>query len=158
MARNSRRFTIYDMMEDKGVFDQNPANPTARGSDGLSIYKGPVQYPKMLYHPTGEQRILAPAEAISTPFGPKLVGEQKAIIHRVVADAEEEASLAAEGWHQTPRDAMLARAKTTGEVVPHLPSVPQSQEAKELEELKKQLALMQTRNAELEAAAQPKSK
>jgi hypothetical protein len=56
MARNrmNKVYSIYHSMEDRGLFETNKANVQAVSNDGLSIYEGPVQYPKMLYHPKGE--------------------------------------------------------------------------------------------------------
>lgn len=105
-ARN--RFTIYDMMEAKGVFDLNPANINARDKDGTPLYVGPIQYPKMLYHPDGETRITNPPEPISTPFGPKWVGEKREIISRIVRTKEEEEEAILAGWHAHPSRAVQA--------------------------------------------------
>lgn len=103
------RFTIYDAMEQDGVFDRNPANPNSRDNDGNALYTGPVEYPKMLYHPEGEERVIVPAEIIVTPLGPKEVNEQKELIHKTVGSAEEEAELVTEGWHDHPAKAVRAR-------------------------------------------------
>lgn len=141
MARHNKRFTIYDMLEERGYFEQNPANLNARDSTGLSIYKK-QEYPKMLYHPEGAERITRAATAISTPFGPQWVGEEKELIHKLVNSVEEEKEALANGWHLQPRSAIAVRAKTTGEALP-----PQSREeivsnaqADEIELLKKKLA------------------
>lgn len=108
MARAARRFTIYDALDEAGVFDSNPANPQAVDADGKPLYLGPVQYPKMLYHPTGMEKIIVPAEIIVTPIGPKAVGEQRELIYMVVHSQAEEAAAVGEGWHLTPREAILA--------------------------------------------------
>ena len=118
MARGLQRFTIYDVMDHKGVFDTNPANPQSVNQDGESIYSGPVEFPKMLYHPEGLTRITVPAEMIVTPMGPKLVGEQREIIHRVVNSRVEEESLLAQGWHQHPARAISAAGGTAPEMSP----------------------------------------
>lgn len=102
------RFTVYDMMEAKGAFASNPANSDAQGPNGEVLYKGPVEFPKMLYHPDGDEKITVPAEVISTPFGPQKVGEQREIISQIVADAESEAKLVAAGWHLHPAQAIQA--------------------------------------------------
>lgn len=108
MAYRKRRFTIYDAMEEKGMFAKNPANPDSVTEQGEVLYRGPVQYPKMLYSPTGEQVVTVPAEVVVTPLGPKLVGEQKELIHLIVnSDAEELTALSA-GWHLTPGESMKA--------------------------------------------------
>jgi hypothetical protein len=116
MARKPNRFTVFDMMEQRGVFEANPANQDSRDPEtGESLYKGPVEYPKMMYHPTGETRVSVPAEAMVTPFGPKLVGEQRELVHQVVQNAEEEAALREAGWHSSPS---RASAIAKGEPVP----------------------------------------
>ena len=95
------RFTIYDALEKKGYFDLNPANSYARSpTDGSTLYKGPVPYPKMLYHPLGEEKIVVAAEVLSTPMGPKEVGEQRELIWQIVATPAVDKALAADGWQQ----------------------------------------------------------
>lgn len=106
------RFTIYDKMADDGVFDKNPANAGARAEDGTVLYSGPVAYPKMLYHPKGEFRVLTPAEPVMTPAGVKYVGEQKELIWRLAGDAAEETELVAAGWHLHPAKAIEAGGGT----------------------------------------------
>src|SRR6266849_3131465 len=111
LARSNRhrRFTIFDMMEAKGVFEENPAN--ADSSD----YVGPVEFPKMLYHPEGARRVIVPEEIIVTPLGPKSVGEQSELIWEIAEDADGEAKLRAAGWHDRPDK---ANAKARGEALP----------------------------------------
>src|ERR1700681_1551501 len=104
----NQRMTIYDVMEQQGRLASNPANVDSMSEDGTQLYKGPVQYPRMMYHPQGELRIVVPAEIIMTPLGPKAVGLQTEIIHQVVADEAEEAALRAEGWHDHPAKAIAA--------------------------------------------------
>lgn len=107
MPRRNKRFTIYDMMEEKGVFEANPANPDSRDVNGMSIYKK-AEFPLMLYHPDGARRVMVPGEIIATPMGPRKVGEQTALINKTVnSEAELEAALA-EGWHRSPHDALRA--------------------------------------------------
>lgn len=103
MPRARNQYTVYHLMEHRGVFDENPSNACS------PEYGGPQEYPKMLYHPEGKERITQAAEVLETPIGPKLVGEQREIISRVVKDAEEEAGLRAEGWHLHPAQAIAAR-------------------------------------------------
>jgi hypothetical protein len=106
MANAKRtRFTIYDVMEAQGVFDDNPANASS------AEYKGPKQYPKMFYHPEGRERVVQRAEIIATPMGPERVGELRQIINRVAQDADEEAALRLLGWHDHPSKAMKAAGK-----------------------------------------------
>lgn len=94
-------------MEEKGLFDSNPANPNARDSDGNSIYQK-VEYPKMLYHPKGETRVSTPGTWETTPFGPKLLGEQRELVWIAVKNQKEEETMLAEGWHRHPADAIEA--------------------------------------------------
>ena|ERR1035437_7924991 len=121
MARRAQRFTIYDMMEQKGVFEANPANADARDSNGLSMYKK-AEFPMMVYHPTGEERITVPGEIIATPMGPRMVGQQKRLIDKTVTDEEELAVALEAGWHKTPAAAIATRngeeiPKTQGETI-----------------------------------------
>lgn len=139
MPRRAKRFTIYDVMEENGVFDTNPANSYARDADGGSLFAGPVEYPKMLYHPEGKTRVTVPAEEIMTPFGPKRVGEKTEIIHRIVNNEDEENELVAEGWHKSPN---RAQAKATGKPVELTPM-------EQIEDLKRQLAEKNKELAEL---------
>jgi hypothetical protein len=105
-ARN--RFTIFDALEASGAFASNPANAGSRDADGNALYVGPVEFPKMFYHPEGKTRITVQAEIITTPLGPKAVGEQREIISKVAANAAEAKRLLAEGWHDHPAKAMEA--------------------------------------------------
>ena len=121
--RAQQRFTIYDAMDAKGVFDANSANANARDPQtGQSLYAGPQPYPKMLYHPQGAQRIVAKAETIATPWGPQLANEHKELVSRVVNNATEEAALVKLGWHLHPSDAIGAgltdEQKAAGLVAP----------------------------------------
>lgn len=150
MAPRNNRHTIFDKLEYDGVFDRNPANINSRDQDGRSMYKGPQEFPKMLYHPKGEERITKPGEAVMTHFGPKMVGEEKQLISRIVETKEEEIALLKEGWHSRPRDAIKARAEITGEEVAY---VPESVQETELDILRKKLEAAEVRNAELELAA-----
>ncbi len=107
--RNNSVYSIYHNMEDRGVFESNPANAQAVNNDGFSIYKGPVEYPKMLYHPKGEMQIVfqglmvvdpKSGEAVLDKEGnPRYTGTQAVVKHVVVNSAEEEAPYLAEGWH-----------------------------------------------------------
>ena len=113
MAARNKRFTVFDMMEEKGVFEANPANASS------PEYAGAKPYPKMLYHPKGETRVLVPAEVVVTPFGPTRNSEQREIINQIVQSPEEEAKLLKKGWHRTPADAIEAsggeRPKTSSQ-------------------------------------------
>src|ERR1700743_1156669 len=108
MARAPQRFTVYDMMEAKGIFEKNPANVGAKAEDGTPLYKGPVPYPKMLYHPKGETRILNPGVVEVTPYGPKVFGELLEVIHVTVNSAAEEKEYISKGWHTHPAHAVVA--------------------------------------------------
>ena len=153
MPRIANRFTVYDIMEAKGVFAANPANPDSRGEDNQPLYKGPVRFPMMFYHPEGEERIRVPAEILTDRNGspvidyetgkPKMVGEQREIITRVANDAAEEAALRAEGWHDHPAKAMAAAGR-------EVPAVSSDQRIRELEE---QMGALQ---AQLDQAAATK--
>ena len=133
------RFTIYDVMEQNGVFERNPANSTARASDGTVLFQGPIQYPKMLYHPEGAEQIIVPAEVIMTPMGPKAVGEQRQLVHRVVNNAQEEADARAEGWHTHPSGSLRAAGKPA----------PATGAEQQIAELERQLKDLQEERARL---------
>ena len=101
-----RIHTVYDNMERKGMFAGNPANAGARDPKGRQLYKGPVQFPRMVYSPDGEFRITTPAEPVMTALGPKLVGEQRALVDKIAETAEEYEELRAAGWLDTPGEAL----------------------------------------------------
>lgn len=107
MARK-KTFTIYDLMEERGVFESNPANIGARGKDGENLYQGPIPFPKMLYHPKGEKVVTVAGEIISTPFGPKEVGKQSELISRIVSSQKELDEALRDGWHDHPAKAIAA--------------------------------------------------
>ena len=129
----AQRFTVYDAMEAKGLFEANPANQSS------SEYKR-QDFPKMLYSPTGEMKVIVPAELITTPLGPKFVGEQRELISKIAADAEEEAKLLSEGWHLHP-----ARAIAAGGGVAPLMSSDQRIQELEAQIAKQQLELGEAR-------------
>jgi hypothetical protein len=131
MARNDKRFTVYDMMEAKGLFEANPANADS------GAYAGPVAYPKMFYHPEGKMQITVPAELVQTIAGPRECGEQRALITRVAANAAEEKALVAEGWHDHPAKALAAAG---------LP-VPPISPAGKIADLEAQIAALQAEKA-----------
>jgi hypothetical protein len=133
------RFTIYDVMESQGVFDNNAANSYSND------FKGPQQYPKMFYHPEGKERITQRAEIIATPMGPERVGELKEIINRVALDADEEAALRELGWHDHPAKAM----KAAGKEMP--PTVGANRES----ELEEQIRLLTSELANARTAVKP---
>lgn len=106
--RPHNRFTVFDALEAKGHFSANPANVGSTTPDGQVLYSGPVEYPKMFYHPQGETRITVPAEVTMTPVGVKFLGEQKEIIWRIARDESEGKKLLAAGWHDHPGKAITA--------------------------------------------------
>lgn len=98
-----KRFTIYDMMEARGVFEQNTANASSPG------YKK-VEWPKMVYHPEGKVKTVF---AGTTSFDPEtrerqMVGKQVEIINKLANDKTEYDKLIKEGWHSHPAYAMAA--------------------------------------------------
>ena len=107
----NQRYTVYDIMQAKGVFERNPANPGARAPDGSPLYSGPVMYPKMVYHPEGKERVVVQPEIISTPLGPKAIGEQRELIYKIVNNEAEEEQALAEGWHSHPSASIAASGK-----------------------------------------------
>lgn len=116
--------TIYGVMERRGVFASNPANVGATSEDGQNLYLGPQPYPKMLYHPQGEMRVLVRGELVKDVAGDvHLVGQQTEIIHRVVANRKEHEELRKLGWHDHPAKALEARAAlhpSEGIVIPQI--------------------------------------
>jgi hypothetical protein len=109
MAKQPKIHTVYHLLESQGLFEANPANMGSRDQiTGESLFKGPVQYPKMLYHPLGELRETNPGEWVDTPRGPQLRGQQFEIISQVVNTKAEENALRAEGWHDHPAKAIAA--------------------------------------------------
>lgn len=155
--RGSQRniHTIYHVMEAAGKFDENPANPTARNEEGLSIYKGPVEFPKMLYHPEGQERILVPGELILSPGGREMkVGEIRELVWKIVQDREEEAELLALGWHRTPAQAIAAANDPSRPVPPESPAQVLNAKDQEIQELREQLEkLKKTKPAAAGASA-----
>jgi hypothetical protein len=91
-------------MAKRGDFRANPANVGAKDHRGLAIFRK-QEFPRILYHPDGEEQIVVPAEAISTPFGPKMVGEQRRLKTVTVHSEGELAEAIAAGWHTHPAKA-----------------------------------------------------
>lgn len=137
-----KRFTVFDAMEAKGMFAQNSANRTAKDQFGRTAYT-PVEYPKMFYHPTGDEMIVQRAEMIATPFGPKEVGEIKKVISKIAQDAQEAQELVAAGWHDHPAKALRAGGKAAPDMMPK----------GGVEKLRKQKEELERMIAEAEASA-----
>lgn len=131
------RYTIYDMMEDKGIFDENTANSAS------PKYTGPVEFPRMMYHPEGKYKIMVPGEVISTPLGPKMVGQQTELISKTVENIGEQRALVAAGWHFTPAEAITANGgdapATSPEMLLQRATDDKARLEMELEELRRQL-------------------
>src|SRR5215471_635883 len=138
MRGNARahRFTIYDVMEAQGILDENKANTSSPD------YGGPLEYPKMFYHPRGETRVTQRAEIIATPLGPQKVGEQLELVHRIANNADEERAFRELGWHDHPSKAIAASGKEAP------PTVSYSRE----DELRSQIEALQAQLAAAEAA------
>lgn len=107
------RYTVFDVLDAKGFFELNSANSSS------PQYTGPVQYPKMFYHPLGKTRVIQKAEILQTPFGPQKVGEQWELIARTVSDADEEKRARAAGWHDHPAKAIAAGGSNAPPMASH---------------------------------------
>lgn len=138
-----QRFSIFDAMERKGVFRSNPANVGAVDSNGESIYRGPVEYPKMMYHPLAEERVVQEAEIIATPMGAKEVNRHTEIIHKIVGTRAEEMEARAEGWTDHPAKSLMAAGKPA-------PAISPSQRIGDLEARIAELEAEKVRAEELE--------
>lgn len=144
MARDGRanRFTVYDVMESKGLFEANPANVVS------PEYAGPVPYPKMLYHPKGKTRVTQKAEVIRLPDGSvERLGEQVELIYRLVNSIEEEKAALKEGWHDHPAKSVVAGG---GEA--QLPDETMEEMEAEILRLRKELEEVRKSKAEKSAA------
>lgn len=136
MARKNR-YTVYDLMDDKGVFEKNPANAISPN------YTGPQEYPKMLYHPKGEERVTQKAEIVVTPLGPEKVGEQRELKYVIVNSLEEEEVKLSEGWHKHPALAIGAANDPKNRPVPAMGP------REDPEDLEQQIKIMTARLAQL---------
>ena len=141
MPRQAARHTLYDVLDQKGYFDSNPANPSSLGSDGSSIYQK-QEFPRLVYHPEGKRRQTVPAEVVLTPFGPKEYGQQTEVIHQEVKNAGELRRALADGWHLLPAEAMRAG----GEDAPAT-----TEEAQQIQDMSVSLADMQAELVALRA-------
>lgn len=157
MARNrmNKVYSIYHSMEDRGLFETNKANAQAVNNDGLSIYEGPVQYPKMLYHPKGEMRCVTQGIMVTDRDNrpvfdetgkPKYAGAVYEVKNIVVDSAEQEEEMVNQGWHYTEAQALRANPETFHKAPPKTKAEEQEEKIKELE---KQL------EAAVAAGAQP---
>ena len=112
--KNGDRFTVYDAMEASGMFSTNPANVNSRDKDGRVLYKGPVKFPMLLYHPRGEEKILV--HGVTSPAypggPPEKFGEQWEIVSREVTSQGELDEALAEGWHRHPAHAIKVANET----------------------------------------------
>lgn len=149
-GRIDLRGTVYHVMDARGIFQANPANVGAQDDSGTNIYQGPIAYPKMLYHPTGELRVLSPGEKVKDVDGSiQVLGRQTEIIHRVVKNKKEDEEARKEGWHDHPAKALQAGA----EAGTYLGEVPAMSSDQRIGDLEAQIAALQ---AEL-AGQQPSS-
>lgn len=156
MARRSNIHTVFHAMEEKGIFERNTANVDARDqTTGESLYKGPVKYPMMLYHPAGAEKIIVPAEIIVTPMGPQRVGEQRQLVYKVVANEAEENALKSMGWHSSPANAVRARLKIEGK---DMGLAPPKGSDEMISDLNAQIAALQAEKADREAKVMAESR
>lgn len=149
MPNNSNRFTVFDAMENRGAFSSNPANSHSRDKEGRMLYKGPLQYPRLMYHPKGREEIVVPGTAEMTPYGPVMRGEQRQIISKVIETEEEYKDAVALGWHDHPAKAIAEGNKTAlPEAVRPVPAISSAQTISDLEkrlkETQEALALAQS--------------
>jgi hypothetical protein len=116
-ARNCH--TVFDALEASGYFATNPANTQSRDSEGLPLYRGPIELPTMLYHPTGATEITVPGEELVSRGGRvQWVGEQRALVNRIVQTEVELEQALAEGWHRHPAEALAEAMKEPGAELP----------------------------------------
>jgi hypothetical protein len=100
MARQLKRFTQFDAMEARGDFEANPANA------GSTAYEGPVDFPRMLFAAEEEVIVSGTFEEIRGR-GTILLGEQKALRHRIVGTKGElDEALASGEWFDHPAKAL----------------------------------------------------
>jgi hypothetical protein len=107
-THRNKRLSRFDLMEQSGAFAKNPANPDSISEDGVPLYKGPLPYPKMMYHPQGEKHEISPGEMALIRGKEVVVGQLFELIYRVVENEEEEAAARAEGWWDTPGESIVA--------------------------------------------------
>lgn len=142
----SQRFTVFDVLEARGEFRKNPANAGAQTEQGEILYTGPHEFPKMVYHPLGEERIVVPGEVITTPLGPKVIGEQRELIHKIVYNSSQEEEALKAGWHGHPSESIEASGKEP----------PPTGQEQTVAQLKAEIERLQKMQAKLEASNKPK--
>jgi hypothetical protein len=149
--RANHMYTVYHSLEKNGAFADNRANATSVDPvSGESLYEGPVPYPKMFYHPKGEEEVVRPAsEEQVSPGRYVTIPARMAMITKIVQNEEEANALRAEGWHDNPADAVFAR---TGKRPPEAPQVLAVRRAKaQEEEYQARIAELEAENAKLKA-------
>jgi hypothetical protein len=163
-GRMSSVYSVYHALEDKGLFETNKANAQAVNNDGLSIYDGPVEYPKMLYHPKGEMYCITQGIMVTDRDNrpvydeagkPKYAGAIWGVKNITVDTETQEAELVSEGWHFTEAQALRANPDTSHKAPPKSQAELQKERIAELE---KKLAESEARagTQPVKAAAQTK--
>src|SRR5215469_1636717 len=118
MTTLGRIYGKYHAMEHAGVFARNPANVNAQDPDTkVPLYKGPVKYPKMLYHPKGEEKVIQP-KIVNGKTGEVETPELREIKNVIVYTFEEEERYREEGWLDHPAKALQAAGKPVPPVSP----------------------------------------
>jgi hypothetical protein len=102
-----KRFTIYDAMEERGDFRSNSANSDSMDKSGNQLYKGPVEFPRLVYAAEEEVITSGTFETIKGR-GDIMVGELKATKFLQVNDANELAQALESGWYDHPAKALAA--------------------------------------------------
>lgn len=102
--KRGRLFNFYDHLEAKteGGFFHNPATPQ--------------EYPKAMYHPTGQTYVESPGERVPAAWAPggfEIVNRREFVIQKNAANAEEAAALRKAGWHDTEAAAVAARENSS---------------------------------------------
>ena len=107
----TKMMTRYHVMEAQGAFASNPANADAVSEQGEILYAGPIEYPKMMYHPLGEEREIEPERREPSPTGVQIIPAKMEMIYQVVNNDSEEMALRDSGWHDHPAKALVAAGK-----------------------------------------------
>lgn len=145
MARRTK-FTIFDVMDEKGIFEDNPANPCC------PKYAGPVPYPKLLYHPKGEKRLTEREEKVPTPLGVVTIPAKYELINRMVNNSEEEGEAVREGWHRHPADSLAASGTPRPDTGPlPTPSLAPGISVSDFQKMMDKIRLLEAENASLKA-------